>query len=84
VLLMKAMKLYTLAGLFGTLYALVLGTERSKEWIDEYTTVCVVLGVSGVLVAIRLARSREEWRRTAGAFVEAGAFLLKPKSCYSR
>jgi hypothetical protein len=69
---MKDMKLYTLAGLFGTLYGLVLGTERGKEWIDQYTTVCVVLGVSGVLVALRLAQSREEWQHTAGAFAAAG------------
>lgn len=69
---MHNLKLYTIAGLFGTLYALLLGTERGKAWIDEYTTVGVVLGVSGVLVALRTSQSREEWQRTAGAFVAAG------------
>lgn len=69
---MQQLKLFTIAGLFGTLYALLLGTERGKEWIDEYTTVGVVLGVSGVLVALRTSQSREEWQRTAGAFVAAG------------
>ena len=68
---MKDLKLYALASLFGALYAL-LGTERGKEWIDEYTTVGVVLGVSGVLVALRTTQSREEWQHTAGAFVAAG------------
>ena len=41
-------------------------------WIDEYTTVGVVLGVSGVLEALRSALSRGEWQRTAGAFAAAG------------
>jgi hypothetical protein len=69
---MKDFKLFTVAGLFGTLYALLLDTERGKEWIDEYTTVGVVLGVLGVLVALRTAQLDEEWQRTAGAFAAAG------------
>jgi hypothetical protein len=52
---MKDKRPYTLAGLFGNSYALLLSTERDKEWIDEYTTVGVILGVSGVLVALRSA-----------------------------
>jgi hypothetical protein len=40
---MKDLELFTIAGL--------LGTERAKEWIDEYTTVGVVLGDAGAFVA---------------------------------
>lgn len=69
-------KSYIIAALFGTVYALLLGTERGKEWIDEYTTVGVVLGVGGVLLALRAGQPRSEWQRTAGAFVAAGAPMV--------
>jgi hypothetical protein len=40
----------------------------------DYTMIqaAQLLGVSGVLVALRSAQSREEWQSTAGAFVAAG------------
>lgn len=69
-------KTYAIAGLFGTTYALLLGTERGKEWIDEYTTAGVVLGVAGVLLALRTGQSRDDWQKTAGAFAAAGAPMI--------
>lgn len=69
-------KTYTIAALFGTVYAIVLSSDEGKEWIDEYTTVGVVLGVAGVLLALRAGQPRDEWRMTAGAFAAAGAPLV--------
>ena len=42
------------AALLGTAYAAWLSIEDGKEWIDGNTTLGVVLGVGGVLAALRL------------------------------
>jgi hypothetical protein len=36
-----------------------------------------MLGVSGVLITLRSGQSREEWQRTADAFVAAGLPIIR-------
>jgi hypothetical protein len=62
--------------LLGTAYAAWLSTEDGKEWIDENTTLGVVLGVSGILATLRLTLTSAAWGRVVGAFVAAGAPLV--------
>ncbi|MFL5803061.1 MAG: hypothetical protein ACJ8CR_15155 [Roseiflexaceae bacterium] len=59
-----------------TAYAVWLSTEDGKAWIDENTTTGVVLGVAGVLAALRLTLPSIAWRHVVGAFVAAGAALV--------
>lgn len=61
---------------FGTIAAILLSSDEGKEFIDEYTTVGVVIGVGAVLLALRLTQSRDEWRTTVSAFAAAGAPLV--------
>ena len=64
------------AALLGTAYTAWLATEEGQAWIDENTTVGVVLGVAGVLAILRFALPRNIWRHVVGAFVAAGAPLV--------
>ncbi len=69
--------LSTLAALaLGSAYAAWLSTDEGKAWIDENTTVGVVLGVGGVLGLLRFVLSGDEWWRVVGMFVAAGAPLV--------
>lgn len=70
------MKTYLLAAIASTLYAAWLSTERGKAWVDENTTLAVVLGVGGVLAALRGVLDRGAWARVVGMFVVAGAPLV--------
>lgn len=70
------MRTNLIAAFFGTVYAVFLSSDDGKEWIDANTTVGVVLGVAGMIVALRFTQSRDEWRKTTGAFAAAGAPLV--------
>lgn len=67
---------YPLAALASTLYAVFLSTERGKAWVDENTTLAVVLGVGGVLGLLRAVLDKGAWLRVAGMFCAAGAPLV--------
>lgn len=67
---------YPLAAFLSSLYAAFLSTEEGKEWVDRNTTIAVVLGVGGVLVALRGILDEGAWRRTAALFVASGAPLV--------
>jgi hypothetical protein len=71
------------AALLGTAYAVWLSTEDGKARIDENTTVGVVLGVAGMLGALRLTLPSIAWRHAVGAFVAAGAPLVVRGGCGS-
>jgi hypothetical protein len=64
------------AALLGSAYAAWLATEDGKAWIDENTTLGVVLGVAGVLATLRLTLPSIAWRHVVGAFAAAGAPLV--------
>src|SRR5262245_19164065 len=64
------------AALFGTAYAAWLATEDGKAWIDENTTLGVVVGGSGVLATLRLTLPGIAWRHVVGAFLAAGVPLV--------
>jgi hypothetical protein len=67
---------YPLAALLSTLYAAWLSTRGGKEWADENTTLSVVLGVGGVLVALRGVLDKSAWARVVGMLVAAGAPMV--------
>jgi hypothetical protein len=73
---MKRFALYLLALTFGSIYAVLLSSDEGKAWIDENTTVGVVLGVGGVLMALRLGLDGRSWKTVAATFGAAGAPLV--------
>jgi hypothetical protein len=62
--------------ILGAAYAAWLSTEDGQEWIDENTTLGVMLGVGGVLAMLRLALPATACGRVVRAFVAAGAPLV--------
>lgn len=64
------------AALFGTVYALWLSTEDGKAWADENTTLSAVVGIGGVLAALRLDVSPDAWQRVAYTFLASGVPLM--------
>jgi hypothetical protein len=73
---MKRVLLYALALMFGSIYAVALSSDDGKEWIDDNTTLGVVLGVGGVLVALRFGLERRDWNTVVTTFVAAGGPLV--------
>lgn len=73
---MKRVVVTIIAAAFGAAYASLLEREGGKEWIDENTTLGVVLGVGTVLGLLRLSLDRESWRAVRGAFMAAGAPMV--------
>lgn len=67
---------YPFAAFASTIFAALLSTERGKAWVDRNTTAAVILGVGGVLVALRGVIDRASWLRVAGMFGLAGAPLI--------
>jgi hypothetical protein len=58
--------------ILGAAYAAWLSTEDGKAWIDENTTLGVVLGVSGVLAMLRLALPATAWGAWSGRSWQLG------------
>jgi drug/metabolite transporter (DMT)-like permease len=67
---------YIVTAALSSLYAAWLSTREGKEWVDRNTTLAVVLGVGGVLVALRGVLDRHAWLQVFGLFAAAGAPLI--------
>ena len=61
---------------FGTAYATWLSTEEGKAWIDENTTLGVVVGVGTVLGLTRFAVDGTSCGKLVGTFGAAEAPLV--------
>ncbi len=74
----QALSIGLAAGL-GSAYAAYLSSDEGKKWIDENTTVGVIIGVGLVLAVLRFGLDGESWRTVRGAFVAAGAPMIVRK-----
>lgn len=72
----RDMQAYTLLGILSALYALLLNTDKGKEFAKEYTWASVVIGTAMVLIVARLFLPETYWRKIAFSFVISGAPMI--------
>lgn len=76
---MKRLLSTSLAAVFGLSYARFLATDEGRQWIDDNTTLGVVLGVGTVIGLARVGMDAHNWRTLRNAFVTAGAPMVVRK-----
>jgi len=70
---------YTLMGAVSALFAWLISQPDGAEWIDENTTVGVVIGSSVILAGLAVILPRRQWRKVALAFGVVGAPMVARK-----
>ncbi len=76
---MKRFLSTTLAAVFGLSYARFLATDEGRRWIDDNTTLGVVLGVGTVIGLARVGMDERSWHTLRNAFLAAGAPMVVRK-----
>ena len=76
---MKETIAYLIMGAASAYAALYIATPEGKKWVDENTTIAVILGSSLILAGLGLVLDSGNWLKVALAFGVVGAPMVARK-----